>query len=220
MRMIAEATYVCGDPGMQFDTTVNDWHTCPTRRGSTRRTRARSTCSGRLGVQPVVDQPDEVRQGGSPRRRAHAVRRGGLRGLRRTMITAQEIIVDNASYPTKAIEKNHDYRPLGSAREPRALLMSRGLPYDSDAGATTPRRSRRSCTARPTRSRRGRARPRRALRRVREEPGAVPARDAQAPHRAQGIDRTNVPRALYDAAKQIWTRPSSSARITGTATRR
>src|SRR6185436_3846846 len=54
----------------------------------------------------------------------------------RTFITAQEILVDNASYPTKNIERNsHDYRPLGLGyANLGALLMSRGLPYDSDAG--------------------------------------------------------------------------------------
>src|SRR2546425_2625639 len=54
----------------------------------------------------------------------------------RTLVTAQEIIVDNASYPTPAIEKNsHAYRPLGLGyANLGALLMSRGLPYDSDAG--------------------------------------------------------------------------------------
>src|SRR6201988_3324916 len=54
----------------------------------------------------------------------------------RTMITAQEIIVPNSSYPTKAIERNsHDYRPLGLGyANLGALLMSRGLPYDSDEG--------------------------------------------------------------------------------------
>jgi ribonucleoside-diphosphate reductase alpha chain len=94
----------------------------------------------RLGVQPGVDQPDEVR------RRGRRVRRPAFEAACRTLITAQEIIVDNASYPTKAIEKNsHDYRPLGLGyANLGALLMSRGLPYDSDAGATTRRRSRRS----------------------------------------------------------------------------
>src|SRR5204862_4276555 len=54
----------------------------------------------------------------------------------RTLITAQEIIVDNASYPTPAIEKNsHAYRPLGLGyANLGALLMSRGMAYDSDAG--------------------------------------------------------------------------------------
>jgi ribonucleoside-diphosphate reductase alpha chain len=63
MRLIAEGTYICGDPGMQFDTTVNEWHTCP----NTARINASNPCSEvhvprRLGLQPGVDQPDEVRQ--------------------------------------------------------------------------------------------------------------------------------------------------------------
>ena len=63
MRQIAEGTWVCGDPGMQFDTTVNEWHTCPT----SDRINASNPCSEvhvprRLGLQPVVDQPDEIRQ--------------------------------------------------------------------------------------------------------------------------------------------------------------
>jgi ribonucleoside-diphosphate reductase alpha chain len=63
-----------------------------------------------------------------------------------TTILAQEILVDNASYPTERIARNsHDYRPLGLGyANIGALLMSRGLAYDSDAGATTPAPSRRS----------------------------------------------------------------------------
>ena len=62
MRQIAEATWVCGDPGMQFDTTVNDWHTCPnTARINASQPVLRVHVPGRLGVQPGVDQPDEVR---------------------------------------------------------------------------------------------------------------------------------------------------------------
>src|SRR5687768_18323830 len=59
-----------------------------------------------------------------------------FRAACRVLITAQEILVDNSSYPTKAIEKNsHAYRPLGLGyANLGALLMSRGLPYDSDAG--------------------------------------------------------------------------------------
>src|SRR5678810_378962 len=60
----------------------------------------------------------------------------GFKAACRTLITAQEIIVPNSSYPTKAIEKNsHEYRPLGLGyANLGALLMSRGLPYDSDEG--------------------------------------------------------------------------------------
>ena len=85
----------------------------------------------RLGVQPGVDQPDEVREG-----RTASSTSSAYKAAIRTLITAQEIIVDNASYPTPAIEKNsHAYRPLGLGyANLGALLMSRGLPYDSDAG--------------------------------------------------------------------------------------
>jgi len=81
-------------------------------------------------VQPGLDQSDEVRR---------RERRAGFQGVReglQTFITAQEILVDNASYPTPAIGRNsHDYRPLGLGyANLGALLMSRGLPYDSDAG--------------------------------------------------------------------------------------
>ena len=82
-------------------------------------------------MQPGVDQPDEVRQG-----RTASSTSSPFKAAIRTLITAQEIIVDNASYPTPAIEKNsHAYRPLGLGyANLGALLMSRGLPYDSDGG--------------------------------------------------------------------------------------
>jgi hypothetical protein len=64
MRLIAEGTHVCGDPGMQFDTTINEWHTCPeTDRIFARQPVLRVHVPQRLGVQPGVDQPDEVREG-------------------------------------------------------------------------------------------------------------------------------------------------------------
>ena len=131
MHLIAEGTHVCGDPGMQFDTTINDWHTCP----NTARIRASNPCSeymflddsacnlASLNLMKFLDD------GGGFDADAFAA------GVR-TLITAQEIMVDNASYPTEAIERNsHAYRPLGLGyANLGALLMSRGLPYDSDEG--------------------------------------------------------------------------------------
>jgi ribonucleoside-diphosphate reductase alpha chain len=131
MRLIAEGTHVCGDPGMQFDTTVNEWHTCP----NTDRINASNPCSeymflddsacnlASLNLMRFVDETGELDV-------------EAFRAAVRTFITAQEIIVDSASYPTKAIEKNsRAYRPLGLGyANLGALLMSRGLPYDSDAG--------------------------------------------------------------------------------------
>jgi ribonucleoside-diphosphate reductase alpha chain len=69
-----------------------------------------------------------------------------------TVILAQEIIVDNASYPTEKIgENSHDFRPLGLGfANLGALLMSMGVPYDSDQGRDTPAPSPPSCAARPT----------------------------------------------------------------------
>jgi ribonucleoside-diphosphate reductase alpha chain len=131
LRQIAEATHVCGDPGMQFDTTINEWHTCP----GTDRINASNPCSeymflddsacnlASLNLMTFVDGRGEFDV-------------EAFKAAVRVFITAQEIIVDSASYPTRAIERNsHDYRPLGLGyANLGALLMSRGLPYDSDAG--------------------------------------------------------------------------------------
>jgi ribonucleoside-diphosphate reductase alpha chain len=131
MRLIAEGTHVCGDPGMQFDTTVNEWHTCP----NTARINASNPCSEYMFLDDSacnlasLNLMKFVRADGELDVEA-------FRAAVRVFITAQEIIVDNASYPTKAIEKNSlAYRPLGLGyANLGALLMSRGLPYDSDAG--------------------------------------------------------------------------------------
>jgi ribonucleoside-diphosphate reductase alpha chain len=131
MRQIAEGTWVCGDPGMQFDTTVNDWHTCP----ETARINASNPCSEYMFLDDSacnlssINLMKFVRDDGE----FDIV---GFKAACRVMITAQEIIVPNSSYPTRAIEKNsHDYRPLGLGyANLGALLMSRGLPYDSDEG--------------------------------------------------------------------------------------
>ena len=131
MRQIAEGTHVCGDPGMQFDTTINDWHTCP----NTDRIRASNPCSEYMFLDDSACNLSSLNlmkflaEGGGFDAEAFAA------GVR-TMITAQEIIIDNASYPTEAIGRNsHDYRPLGLGyANLGALLMSRGLPYDSDEG--------------------------------------------------------------------------------------
>src|SRR5205085_886286 len=131
MRLIAEGTHVCGDPGMQFDTTVNEWHTCP----ETARINASNPCSEYMFLDDSacnlssINLMKFVRDDGE-------LDVAAFKSACRTMITAQEIIVPNSSYPTKAIEKNsHEYRPLGLGyANLGALLMSRGLPYDSDEG--------------------------------------------------------------------------------------
>jgi ribonucleoside-diphosphate reductase alpha chain len=131
MRLIAEGTYICGDPGMQFDTTINEWHTC----SETDRIYASNPCSEYMFLNDSACNLASINL-------LKFVKDGGdfdvvaYKAAVRTLITAQEIIVDNASYPTPAIEANsHAYRPLGLGyANLGALLMSRGLPYDSDAG--------------------------------------------------------------------------------------
>ena len=131
MGMICDAAHQCGDPGLQFDTIVNDWHTCP----ATARINASNPCSEYMFLDnsacnlASLNLMKFLYEDGTfdVDRYKHAVS---------VLITAQEIIVDNASYPTPSIEKNsHDYRPLGLGyANLGALLMSWGIPYDSDHG--------------------------------------------------------------------------------------
>src|SRR4051794_13036089 len=136
MRQISEGTWICGDPGMQFDTTINDWHTCPI----TARINASNPCSEYMFLDDTACNLSSINlmkfvrtDPGNADGEFDVV---SFEKACRTMILAQEILVDNASYPTPAIEKNsHAFRPLGLGyANLGALLMSRGLPYDSDGG--------------------------------------------------------------------------------------
>jgi ribonucleoside-diphosphate reductase alpha chain len=131
MHKIAEATWQCGDPGMQYDTTINRWHTSK----NTARINASNPCSEYMFLDDSACNLASfnllkfLTPGGQfdiPAYR-HAIA---------TVTTAMEIIVDSAGYPTEMIAKNsHDYRPLGLGyANLGALLMAFGLPYDSDAG--------------------------------------------------------------------------------------
>ncbi len=131
LRQIAEATHQCGDPGMQFDTTVNRWHTCK----ATDRINASNPCSEYMFLDDSACNLSSL----NLMKFVGADGQFDVVGFRHavdTMIVAQEIIVDNASYPTEMIGKNsHDYRPLGLGfANLGALLMSMGLAYDSDQG--------------------------------------------------------------------------------------
>lgn len=131
LRQISEATHQCGDPGMQFDTTVNRWHTCK----NTARINASNPCSEYMFLDDSACNLSSL----NLMRFTGADGQFDVEAFRHavdTMILAQEIIVDSASYPTEKIAKNsHDYRPLGLGfANLGALLMSIGLPYDSDAG--------------------------------------------------------------------------------------
>ena len=202
MRMIAEATHICGDPGMQFDTTINDWHTCP----NTERINASNPCSeymflddsacnlASLNLMKFLDEHGEFDA-------------GAFEAGVRTLITAQEIIVGNASYPTKAIERNsRDYRPLGLGfANLGALLMSRGLPYDSEAGrayaATITALMTGEAYAQSARIARDHGGPCAGFEKNRE-----PFLRVVRKHRTalKDVDKTMVPRGLYDAARQAW----------------
>src|SRR5437879_6150578 len=131
LRLIAEATHQCGDPGMQFDTTINTWHTCP----NSGRINASNPCSeymhlddsacnlASLNLMKFVNDAGEFDTDAF----RHAVD---------IMILAEDILVDNSSYPTPKITENAKaYRELGLGyANLGALLMSLGLPYDSEGG--------------------------------------------------------------------------------------
>jgi ribonucleoside-diphosphate reductase alpha chain len=131
LRKIAEGTHVCGDPGMQFDTTIHKWHTCK----GTGRQNSTNPCSEYLFLDNTACNLASLnllkfkRTDGS-----FDVER--FKAAVRIFITAQEIIVDNASYPIKEIAENsHIFRTLGLGyANLGALIMSYGLGYDSDEG--------------------------------------------------------------------------------------
>ncbi len=130
-REISDAAHLCGDPGLQFDSTINAWHTCAT----TARINASNPCSEYMFLDDTacnlaslnlmhfrsIDGEFDVEAF------RHAVD---------VVLLAMEIIVGNSKYPTERITQNsHEYRPLGLGyANLGALLMATGLPYDSDEG--------------------------------------------------------------------------------------
>jgi ribonucleoside-diphosphate reductase alpha chain len=131
LGMIAESTWVCGDPGMQYDTTINDWHTC----AKTGRINASNPCSEYMFLDDTACNLASL----NLMRFYDADTGFDVESFRHTcevVISAQEILVDFASYPTEKIDANsHTFRPLGIGyANLGALLMARGLPYDSAAG--------------------------------------------------------------------------------------
>ncbi len=212
MRQIAEATHQCGDPGMQFDTTVNRWHPCK----NTARINASNPCSeymflddsacnlSSLNLMKFVG-PDGQFDVEAFR---HAVD---------TMIVAQEIIVDNASYPTEKIAENsHNFRPLGLGfANLGALLMSMGIPYDSDQG--------RDFAGAITAVMCGQAYL--TSSRIAESTGPFPGYgvneqpflDVIRMHRdaAGRLNRHNLPAALFEGAQQCWDDAYDSGRRYG-----
>jgi ribonucleoside-diphosphate reductase alpha chain len=130
LAKISEATWHCGDPGMQYDTTINRWHTSK----NTARINASNPCSEYMFLDDSACNLASLNLLKFAPNGTFDVE--AYRHAVDIIITAQEILVDNAGYPTEMIGRNsHDYRPLGLGyANLGALLMAAGLPYDSDAG--------------------------------------------------------------------------------------
>ncbi|MBI4449212.1 vitamin B12-dependent ribonucleotide reductase, partial [Candidatus Woesearchaeota archaeon] len=139
MKLVSEAAWACADPGVQFHTTVNKWHTC----ANTAPIRASNPCSEYMFLDDTACNLSSI----NLVKFMDAQESFDIEGYRqaiRVMFVAQEILVDFSSYPTMEIAKNsHDYRPLGLGyANLGTLLMIQGVPYDSDrafgiAGALT-----------------------------------------------------------------------------------
>ncbi len=130
LQKISQATWHCGDPGMQYDSTVNRWHTSK----NTARINASNPCSEYMFLDDSACNLASLNLLKFAPNGTFDVE--AYRHAVDVVITAQEILVDNAGYPTEIIGKNsHDYRPLGLGyANLGALLMAAGLPYDSNAG--------------------------------------------------------------------------------------
>ena len=201
MKKIAGAAWQCGDPGMQFHTTVNKWHTSK----ATAPINASNPCSEYMFLDDSACNLASLNlmKFLSPDGKFDVE---AFRHAVDVMITAQEILVDNASYPTAKIARNsHDFRPLGLGyANLGAVLMASGLPYDSDAG--------RDVAAAITAVMHGEAYLQSS--RIAEEIGPFagytvnrdPFLGVISLHRQslQNINPRNVPPNLWDAAKKTW----------------
>ncbi|PWU19686.1 MAG: vitamin B12-dependent ribonucleotide reductase [Verrucomicrobia bacterium] len=131
LRKIAEGTWICGDPGLQYDGAIQKWHTCK----GTEPIHSTNPCSEYVFLNNTACNLASLNL-------MKFKRPDGLFDFERfktavrLFITAQEILVDNASYPTKEIAENsHIFRTLGLGyANLGSLIMSYGLPYDSDEG--------------------------------------------------------------------------------------
>ncbi|MEX0682357.1 MAG: vitamin B12-dependent ribonucleotide reductase [Dehalococcoidia bacterium] len=144
MRLISQAAWECADPGMQYHTTINDWHTCPNTGPIT----ASNPCSEYMHIDDSACNLASINllkflsdgsAGGEDPSRASGRTEFDVEAYRRVIalsIMAQEIIVGNSSYPTEKIGQNAaDFRQLGLGYSNLgALLMCLGVPYDSDEG--------------------------------------------------------------------------------------
>jgi ribonucleoside-diphosphate reductase alpha chain len=224
MRKLSEATWHCGDPGMQYDTTTNRWHTSK----NTARINASNPCSEYMFLDDSACNLASLNLLKFAPNGTFDVE--AYRHAVDVLITAQEILVDNAGYPTEAIMRNsHDYRPLGLGyANLGALLMAAGLPYDSDGG-----RDYAACVTAimcgeaylqsskiaeqcpPLTPATDTVATRLGITEADQMPGGAcpgwyinrePFLDVIRMHRASvnNINKTNVPSSLYESSKQCW----------------
>lgn len=132
MSDIADAAWICGDPGMQYDTTINKWN--PVK--STHRINASNPCSEYMFIDDSACNLASLNLMKFFNAEDGSFDVENFRHACDIVITAQEMLVSNCSYPTEKIEENsHRFRPLGLGyANLGALLMATGLPYDSDEG--------------------------------------------------------------------------------------
>jgi ribonucleoside-diphosphate reductase alpha chain len=203
MRQIATAAWECADPGMQFDTTINRWHTC----SNTDRINGSNPCSEYMHIDNSACNLASINL--LKFLDLDSADRFDIEGFAHTVdvvFTAQEILVGRADYPTEAIgENSRRFRQLGLGyANLGAMLMAQGLPYDSDEGRAT--------AAAITSLMTGRAYETSARTASRMGPFAGYAENAEPmlrvleQHRsaAADIDETLVPDHLLSAAQQAW----------------
>jgi ribonucleoside-diphosphate reductase alpha chain len=224
LKKISEATWHCGDPGMQYDTTTNRWHTSK----NTARINASNPCSEYMFLDDSACNLASLNLLKFAPNGTFDVE--AYRHAVDILITAQEILVDNAGYPTEMIMRNsHDYRPLGLGyANLGALLMAAGLPYDSDGGRDYAacvtaimcgeaylQSSRIAEQCPPLAPATETVATRLGVHDAAHMPGGAcpgwhinrePFLDVIRMHRASvnNINKTNVPVALYESSKQCW----------------
>ena len=214
LHSIAEGTWVCGDPGMQYDTTANDWHTC----ANTDRIHASNPCSEFFFLNSTACNLSSLNLMKFRDVRSGAFDTASFEHAVQIMITAQEIVVGFAHYPTEKIEqRSHKFRPLGLGyANLGALLMADGLPYDSDAG--------RAYAGAVTALMTGRAYHQSAT--VARDCGGpfagfaenrVPMLRVMGKHRAavDDINGTLIPTSLLDAARTAWDDALAEGQVSG-----
>ncbi len=131
LKDIAQAAWECGDPGVQFDTVINDWHTCP----NTARINASNPCSEYMHIDNSACNLSSINFMKFLDEEGHFLLEDYMQAIR-VMILAQDILVSGSSYPTELIGVNaRAMRQLGLGfANLGAFLMYNGIPYDSDEG--------------------------------------------------------------------------------------